>query len=227
MKGWFMSPKIVDKDLKVKQIAQASLKLFSKKGYAATSVEQIARAAGIGKGTIYEYFNTKEDIFVAGIREWVDYSENQLAESLKGIEDPIERLHAVAQMSMELLDPDDPDTARLFSEVIQQAFLEGGAFYKRRSIMNEMYIGMRRLVMDILLEGVSQGIFRPQIAKNAEKLAINLLAYLDGLSMHAIFSEGYFDINEQVDFYMQNLIRAILAKPKNNRPNISVSEKSI
>ena len=95
--------------------------------YAAAEAESglLARgmlAAGIGKGTIYEYFATKEDIFVAGIREWVDFMEHQLKESLAGLEDPIERLRAVAHMSVELCDPDDPDTARLFSKSSSRPF---------------------------------------------------------------------------------------------------------
>ncbi len=222
-----MSPKIVDKALKAREIARAALALFSKKGYAATRVEQIAEAARIGKGTIYEYFQTKEDIFVASIREWADTLENHLKESLRGISDPIRRLYAVAHMNIELCDPDDPDTARLFFEIIQQSFLEGGAFYKRRYIMKEMHIGMRRMVVDILLDGVSQGIFRPKIAKNAEKYAINLLAYLDGLVFHGIFSKGYFDINEQVDFYLNNLIRAICVQPETTHWDDRYSEKLI
>ena len=145
-------------------------------------------------------------------------ANNQLNKSLTGIEDPIERLHAVAHMNVELCDPDDPDTARLFFEVIQQSFLEGGAFYKRRYIMKELHIGMRRMVVDILLDGVSRGIFRPEIARHAEKFAVNLLAYLDGLVFHGIFSKNYFDVTQQVDFYLENMNRAILAKPVSQSP---------
>jgi AcrR family transcriptional regulator len=222
-----MSPKIVDKDLKASEIARAALGLFAKKGYSATSVKQIAEVAGIGKGTVYEYFDTKEDIFVAGIREWVNDIERQLSDSLKGIDDPIRRLHVVARMNIELCDPDDPDTARLFFEIIQQAFLKGGAFYKRRYIMKELHIGMRRMVVNILLDGVSRGLFRPEIARHSEKFAINLLAYLDGLVFHGIFSKGYFDVNEQVDFYLQNLTRAILAKPRVEDQKIPWSENRV
>jgi AcrR family transcriptional regulator len=39
--------------------------MFSKRGIAGVTVEQIAEAADIGKGTIYNYFDTKEDVVVA------------------------------------------------------------------------------------------------------------------------------------------------------------------
>lgn len=46
-------------------IMQAAVVLFSKKGFEKTSIEELARAAGIGKGTIYGYFQTKRDILYA------------------------------------------------------------------------------------------------------------------------------------------------------------------
>ena len=44
---------------------QAAITLFSEKGYDKTSIEELAKAVGIGKGTIYGYFQTKSDILHA------------------------------------------------------------------------------------------------------------------------------------------------------------------
>jgi len=48
-----------------KAIMQAAVRLFNDKGFDNTSIEELARAAGIGKGTIYSYFRTKSDILHA------------------------------------------------------------------------------------------------------------------------------------------------------------------
>ncbi len=47
------------------RIIAEAIRLFCRKGIAAVTVDQIAEAADIGKGTIYNYFETKEDIVVA------------------------------------------------------------------------------------------------------------------------------------------------------------------
>jgi AcrR family transcriptional regulator len=47
------------------QIVDVGIELFSKHGIDAVTVDQIAAAADIGKGTVYNYFETKEDIIVA------------------------------------------------------------------------------------------------------------------------------------------------------------------
>ena len=44
----------------------AAANLFREKGFEKTSIEELARAAGIGKGTIYGYFQTKSDILNQG-----------------------------------------------------------------------------------------------------------------------------------------------------------------
>lgn len=46
-------------------IMQAAIRLFSEKGFEKTSIEELAKAAGIGKGTIYGYFQTKSEILHA------------------------------------------------------------------------------------------------------------------------------------------------------------------
>ena len=57
-----MSPKIVDKELKKMEILHAAIKVFASKGIPNTKMIDIAREAGIGKGTIYEYFRSKKEI---------------------------------------------------------------------------------------------------------------------------------------------------------------------
>lgn len=208
-----MAPPKVDKTEKTKEIARKALALFSNNGYSKTSVDQIARAAGIGKGTVYDYFNTKEELFIAAIKEWLDKFEIQLMVHLEGIEDPIERLYAIAKMHLELYSQIDPGTMRLFLQILQQSMMEGGIIYKRRHLVKEMAAGISRAVVDVLLDGISKGVFRPEIARDAETLAINLHAYLDGIGLHSIVSDNYFDLKQQIDFYLDSLIDSITVKP--------------
>jgi AcrR family transcriptional regulator len=51
------------------RILATAVRLFAKRGLENTTVEKVAEAADIGKGTIYNYFSTKEDIVVAFMAE--------------------------------------------------------------------------------------------------------------------------------------------------------------
>ena len=57
-----MSALIVDKTKKSEEIILAALKVFAEKGLSNSTIKEIAETAGIGKGTIYEYFKDKNEI---------------------------------------------------------------------------------------------------------------------------------------------------------------------
>lgn len=61
-------------------ILHAALQLFSRQGYENTSIDQLARAAGVGKGTVYSYFRSKSDIFLAFCEEQLAFVHRELTE---------------------------------------------------------------------------------------------------------------------------------------------------
>jgi AcrR family transcriptional regulator len=59
------------KGARQEQILKAALEVFSRKGYAAATVPEIARAAGVAAGTIYIYYPSKRELFVAVIKNFI------------------------------------------------------------------------------------------------------------------------------------------------------------
>lgn len=57
------------KDARPSELLDAALELFVEKGFAATRVEAVAARAGVSKGTLFLYFQSKEDLFRAVVRE--------------------------------------------------------------------------------------------------------------------------------------------------------------
>jgi AcrR family transcriptional regulator len=53
------------------ELVAAAIEVFAEKGFAASRLEDVARRAGVGKGTAYLYFPNKEALFKAAIREFV------------------------------------------------------------------------------------------------------------------------------------------------------------
>src|SRR4028119_1048973 len=50
------------------EIVSAALEVFAEKGFAAAKLDEIARRAGVSKGALYLYYETKQDLFEAGGR---------------------------------------------------------------------------------------------------------------------------------------------------------------
>lgn len=103
--------RVKDKNLvaeKRRQIIDGAIKVFKKKGYHKATVREIAKEAGVGLGSIYDYFNSKDDIlylffdnyantFFAKVESWASHAD-----------DPAQRLEntyrAVLEALLELRD---------------------------------------------------------------------------------------------------------------------------
>jgi AcrR family transcriptional regulator len=59
------------KDARPGELTAAALELFVEKGFAATRLDDVARLAGVSKGTLYLYFGSKEELFKAVVREGI------------------------------------------------------------------------------------------------------------------------------------------------------------
>src|ERR1043166_8441388 len=56
------------KEARPQEILDAALAVFAEKGFAAARMEEVARRAGVTKGTIYRYFPSKEELFKSLVR---------------------------------------------------------------------------------------------------------------------------------------------------------------
>jgi AcrR family transcriptional regulator len=208
-----MSPKFVDRGKKAKEIATAALHVFSQKGYGASSVEQIAVAAGVAKGTMYEYFPSKDKLYIAAVMVFVENFETGLTERMTPFDDPFFRLVEYIGFSIENCSMENESSVQILFDILQQSVLENGVFYKKKYLVREMMQGSRKMLTDILLEGVSKGIFQVNIARDVEKLAANIIAFLDGASLHRLITENYFNMPEQLTAAMKFLARILLVTP--------------
>ncbi len=191
---------------KARQIAQTALELFTQRGYVATSVEQISVEAGIGKSTIYEYYQTKEELFIAAIMEASEKWAGDLKAVGQATDDPVDRLYRIVELWKAYMLPGNCGENRLFFEVMTQTFMEDGVFFNRRHIIRHIHQGLVKIIADYLLEGVSSGRLHPGIARNAGKFALNFMAFMDGLQLYALIEENYVDVEAQIDYFMRHMV---------------------
>lgn len=109
-----------------KQIQAAAEKLFLHYGFRKTSVDQIAREAGIGKGTIYNYFRNKEELFGSCSRHWRDLVEGHLQKHCdQTLDQParwIQKVEFRLQFIRELIGP-SLVTEDVMKELVEATFL--------------------------------------------------------------------------------------------------------
>jgi AcrR family transcriptional regulator len=74
------------------QIVRAAVKLFSEEGYYTTTIQRIAREAGVSTGLIYQYFKDKDDVLFLSLKLVLETYENEIPPRLEGVEHPVDRL---------------------------------------------------------------------------------------------------------------------------------------
>ncbi len=75
-----------------KALLESAVKLFGERGYEQTSMASLARAAGIGKSTIYTYFKAKSEIFIAFCEEGLEHVYRELADKTDHEDDLVDQL---------------------------------------------------------------------------------------------------------------------------------------
>ena len=202
-----MTPKIVDKEQRRLEIALAALEVFAREGFETTSISQIAKAIGIGKGTVYEYFPSKEALIGAAARAWVASLEAGISPHLDATLDPEAQLRSLFEATTRSF-LEAPHLVRLFLEVLQVG-LRNPALQSQLGGPREISRPVRDAIEAILRRGVEQGVFLPEVVARAPALAINMVAFVDGLGMHYIASPGFFDLHAQVDLYLEGVLSGL------------------
>jgi AcrR family transcriptional regulator len=202
--------KIVDKEAKRKKILLAALRVIAEKGLTGTRMSDIARAADVGKGTLYEYFRSKEEILHAGFLLIFEQGEEVLAQKLSKITDPPEKIHAILTGFVEALDSFPVD----FMQIMFDVWAEGVRSVKAKETtifdMRKLYAEYRGLLASILVEGMRKGIFRNDLQPDI--IASGILGSWDGLMLQWVLDHSVFDFKKAVEAMYTAYMKGILTQ---------------
>lgn len=160
---------------KREQIIEAATKVFARDGLQKGRIDDIAQEAGIGKGTVYEYFRSKEELFEA-IVEGVIHQSIELVNSVLEAEgSPRIRLERFLHEMLDVMAHYDEEII-LMTEIWAQG--ARGHWHGGGSALVEMYHELHAKVKAILKDGIDTGEFREM---NLDGVASLLLAFGDGL----------------------------------------------
>jgi TetR/AcrR family fatty acid metabolism transcriptional regulator len=107
-------------DDKRRRILDAAVRVFARKGYFASRVADVARAAGIADGTIYLYFRTKDDVLVSLFDELMAEHLAAARRELAATKGAPARLRAIAERHLRLLGA-NRDLAVVFQVELRQS----------------------------------------------------------------------------------------------------------
>ncbi len=194
------------KNARPEEIISAALEVFADRGFAATKLEDVARRAGVTKGTIYLYFENKEALFKALIRQTIVpvlAQGEELAKSFTGsARELFERLvreywRLVGETSLVGIPKLMMAEANNFPELAR--------FY-----YEEVVTRGHRLMAGVLERGIRAGEFRPVNVAVATKLAMApvMHAVIARKAFSACMPEG-FDVGKYLDTHIDLYLHGI------------------
>ena len=167
-------------------LVEAAAQVFSKQGFANTRVSDISQHAGVGKGTVYEYFSSKEELFFA-VFQWLNVEIRSRVDASVDDGTPArDVLSAIFLTSAEIIS----EHREIFSMNLEfWAASRGSAFEDQfSSACRSLYREYRTLTADVIRRGQLNGEFRPDI--DADQLATVIVSALDGLGVQCWFDES-------------------------------------
>lgn len=186
---------------KKEQILHAALEVFARQGLEKGKIADIAKQAGIGKGTVYEYFKSKEEIFKAIETMFIGESLSQIKKIAESQISPIEKIETLCSYSLDMHNQMG-DSIFIISELWAQ-HVRGQLHGHDSTLFEDMYVDYYDLIAGVLEEGVAKNEFRDMSIKGATTI---LLAMIDGI----IWQSFIFKDDEEFERRKKEAIKAYI-----------------
>src|SRR5256885_6261117 len=175
---------------KRERILRAAVDVFAKNGYFNAKVSEIAKAAGVADGTIYLYFDGKEDLLVTIFREHTRNYLQSLEKALAHVRRPEERIRIAIRHHLETLGRDH--SLAIVAQVELRHSLKFMSLLSQQEVAD--YLNMLRKMIE---HGQSDGSFRRTIHPQLGAKAV--FGILDEMVTSWILSEKEYDLAASAD----------------------------
>lgn len=184
------------------EILEAALRIFVRKGYADTRMDDIVDATGLSKGAIYHHFASKHELFVALIEHWMDQFAPVMRPEAHESKASADILKVVARFSV-MLFKRNPDWFLAEPEIWSMANRDK----EINSLATKLYSRILNEFEILITRGVKYGEFKEV---NVRLVALSIMTTLHGMIWFVLFQPEDFSLEDYVDENMNFIINGIL-----------------
>lgn len=198
--------KQIDREKKKDRILQAAMRLFARRGIADTKMEDVAKAAGIAKGTIYEYFKNREELLHFSFNYLLVLMNKLVRRRMSETADPEQKIKAgfLAYLDVGSLQIED------FVEILPDLWGHGLRHKESDGDLEFdpgwIYHQYREQFGNALRQGIGNGLFRDI---DIEATASAIIAAGDGFYLQWMSDRQNFDLKKTAAAFIDALIEGI------------------
>ncbi len=199
-----MSPKKVNKEEKRREIALACADLIHDVGMKKITVAEVARTAGIGKGTIYEYFENKEDIIFEIINFHIDTYHNEFLKNIETINSTKQKIEHIFKL---VLDNSEENLKHFngYKEYLSIVLSD------ENPVMKEFNCKSSDFFKEQLYLVMSEGVRKGELIPEALELSDGLFIFEKGLCILKM-SENNYDAHDDFKKFINTIFKLIEVK---------------
>ena len=180
-------------------IMQKAQVLFWEKGYSETSMKDIANECGFRPANIYNFFESKEEILFAILKEEMEEIVNPIRVLEKDEGDPLQQLHFLIKNHVKITLGEKRASKLLFDTELRNLSAE------RRKVILDLRDEYNRIGYTILKRGIEKGLFR----NVDEKVALNLIASMIVRTRLWFSPEEWMTIDDLIEFIFQFALKGL------------------
>lgn len=176
-------PKVIDKTARKNAIVEAAIAVFMEQSVASSTMQDIAKAADVAKGTLYEYFKSKDDLIIEVFAACNAEIGQHITDGIAEISDPLDQIIKTVNIVGSSVPSGNRDPLRmsfeLWVEVMQNPELNKRAVFNFQRNYTEF--------KDFLAERISRAAEENLIrAVPIDEAARTVLAIIDGIFYHSV-----------------------------------------
>ncbi|MBN1212500.1 MAG: TetR/AcrR family transcriptional regulator [candidate division Zixibacteria bacterium] len=194
--------KIPKENKKVKAIIGAGQALFAQFGYKKTTVDEIARTAKVAKGTMYKYFQSKDDIFAEVVHREGNHITELIEEAVAREKNPSNKIRALILVKIREI-----KKAVSFYKVTREVAHE--LWPIMNTVRSDFYDWECELITKILYEGIGTGQFK---INRVEMVATIIATVLKALELEWVLEREPSELEAEVDLLMDIILWGITGK---------------
>jgi AcrR family transcriptional regulator len=187
---------IVDADKVRKKIIDAASALYVKKGFNATSIQEISEAAGVSLPVTYHYVKQKSAIMRMIMEDVLNIFRENLLRMIHGIDDPIEKLTIAGRLYFKVVDQQREKALLIYqkSNSLDRA---------SKARIKELEVEVSKVFGEMIQEGIDLGVFK--------KVDVDLAAYNIIIAAHMwILKRWHFKkrltLDKYIDLQLSNIL---------------------
>ncbi len=175
--------KIFNKKINDKRslILDAALRTFAKRGYSDTKVAEIAAEAGVAEGTLYNYFQSKEELLLALFDEKWNIIINDIRKKIDRIEDPNDKLKAIFTSIVSMFRKN-----RHLAELFMIDMKQSNIFLNNYTI--NRIVEFLDIIESVLIEGKNKGLYKKNLDTRVARMII--FGAAQGILLSWVLSES-------------------------------------